>query len=151
MPEHPIRERLYLSQVFTFNDRVFCHAPSDFLRHECKFFIQTSDMHLVNSFMNLYTCLLDEIAAQENAEGADRMSTSQVCASSHDHQLVVSVVMIKPQLKPSLQLVVSVVMIKPQFKHSLLDHRRSGWLITVDSEELLSIETVVGENLSFCL
>ena len=92
-------------------------------------------MHLVNSFMNLYTCLLDEIAAQENAEGADRMSTSQVCASSHDHhQLVVSVVMVKPQLKPSL-----------------LDHRRSGWLITVDSEELLSIETVVGENLSFCL
>lgn len=49
-----------------------------FLRHECKFFIQTSDMHLVNSFMNLYTCLLDEIAAQENAEGADRMSTSQI-------------------------------------------------------------------------
>ena len=43
-------------------------------------------MHLVNSFMNLYTCLLDEIAAQENAEGADRMSTSQVFAPSKRHK-----------------------------------------------------------------
>ena len=40
-------------------------------------------MHLVNSFMNLYSCLLDEIAAQEHAEGADRMSSSQVCIRHH--------------------------------------------------------------------
>ena len=59
------------------------HKLSAFLRHECKFFIQTSDMHLVNSFMNLYACLLDEIAAQEHAEGADRMSSSQVCIRHH--------------------------------------------------------------------
>ena len=52
---------------------------SAFLRRECKFFINTSNMHLVNSFMNLYTCLLDEIAMQDQAEGADRMSSSQVC------------------------------------------------------------------------
>ena len=28
--------------------------------------------------MNLYTCLLDEIAAQATAEGSNRMSTGQV-------------------------------------------------------------------------
>eukprot|EP00794_Sanderia_malayensis_P008808 gene8808-9750_t len=50
----------------------------DFIRHECKFSVQTSAMHLVKSFMTLYTCLLDEIKAQATAEGAHRMSTGQV-------------------------------------------------------------------------
>lgn len=32
-----------------------------FIRKNCRTFIQTSDMHLVQSLMNLYTCLMDEI------------------------------------------------------------------------------------------
>ena len=32
-----------------------------FIRKNCKTFVQTSDMHLVQSLMNLYTCLMDEI------------------------------------------------------------------------------------------
>ncbi|XP_031567893.1 dynein heavy chain 3, axonemal-like [Actinia tenebrosa] len=50
----------------------------DFIRHECKFFILSSDMHLVLSFQRLYSCLMDEIEAQDHAEGADRMSASQI-------------------------------------------------------------------------
>lgn len=33
----------------------------DFIRKNCKTFITTSDMHLVQSLMRLYTCLMDEI------------------------------------------------------------------------------------------
>eukprot|EP00795_Rhopilema_esculentum_P009610 gene9610-17369_t len=50
----------------------------DFIRHECKFFIQTSQMHLAKSFLTLYTCLLEEIKAQATAEGSSRLSTGQV-------------------------------------------------------------------------
>ena len=55
---------------------------SDFIRHECKFFVQTSELHLITSFMKLYSCLLDEIRAQEHAEGPDRMSANQVCTGT---------------------------------------------------------------------
>ena len=51
---------------------------ADFLRRECKFFIQTSPLHLTASLMRLYTCLMDEISAQATAEGSDRMSATQV-------------------------------------------------------------------------
>ena len=38
----------------------------DFIRHECKLFITTSELHLVHSLLNLYTCILDNfISAQE--------------------------------------------------------------------------------------
>ena len=50
----------------------------DFLRRECKFFIQTSPLHLTSSLMRLYSCLMDEIRTQETAEGSDRMSAVQV-------------------------------------------------------------------------
>ncbi|XP_028395151.1 dynein heavy chain 3, axonemal-like isoform X1 [Dendronephthya gigantea] len=50
----------------------------DFLRHECKFFVQTSPLHLTSSHMRLYTCLMDEISAQATAEGSDRMSATQI-------------------------------------------------------------------------
>ncbi|KAL5473898.1 hypothetical protein EMCRGX_G028462 [Ephydatia muelleri] len=33
----------------------------DYIRHECHLFINTSPLHLVNSFLNLYTCMMDEI------------------------------------------------------------------------------------------
>lgn len=33
----------------------------DFIRHNCKMFVNTSEMHLVQSLMRLYTCLQDEI------------------------------------------------------------------------------------------
>ncbi|XP_070580768.1 dynein axonemal heavy chain 3-like [Ptychodera flava] len=44
----------------------------DFIRHECKTFINTSELHLAKSLMNLYTCLMDEIkeSGQEGQEGA---------------------------------------------------------------------------------
>ena len=32
-----------------------------FIRKSCRTFIQTSEMHLVQSLMHLYTCLMDEI------------------------------------------------------------------------------------------
>lgn len=38
-----------------------------FIRHQCKVFIVTSPMHLVQSLMKLFSCLLDEIR-----EAADR-------------------------------------------------------------------------------
>ncbi|CAB3991140.1 dynein heavy chain 3, axonemal-like, partial [Paramuricea clavata] len=50
----------------------------DFLRRECRFFIQTSPLHLTASLMRLYTCLMDEISAQATAEGSDRMSGTQI-------------------------------------------------------------------------
>jgi hypothetical protein len=55
---------------------------TDFLRHECRFFIQTSPLHLTTSLMRLYTCLMDEISAQATAEGSDRMSGTQVYMTS---------------------------------------------------------------------
>ncbi|XP_033740540.1 dynein heavy chain 3, axonemal-like isoform X1 [Pecten maximus] len=37
-----------------------------FINKNCKLFLQTSDMHLVQSLMRLYTCLLDEVADSVN-------------------------------------------------------------------------------------
>ena len=54
----------------------------DFLRRECRFFVQTSPLHLTTSVMRLYTCLMDEISAQATAEGSDRMSGTQVYSTS---------------------------------------------------------------------
>ncbi|XP_048576009.1 dynein axonemal heavy chain 3 isoform X2 [Nematostella vectensis] len=50
----------------------------NFIRHDCKFFLTSSDMHLVTCFQRLYSCLMDEIRAQDHAEGADRMSSQQI-------------------------------------------------------------------------
>ncbi|XP_033109939.1 dynein heavy chain 3, axonemal-like isoform X2 [Anneissia japonica] len=49
----------------------------DFIRHECKVFIQTTSIHLVHSLMNLYTCLMDEIAVS-GQEGQTTMSNQQI-------------------------------------------------------------------------
>ncbi|XP_072168572.1 dynein axonemal heavy chain 3-like [Diadema setosum] len=48
----------------------------DFLRHECKLFVETSAIHLSYSLMRLYTCLMDEIAASAT-EGSE-MSSQQI-------------------------------------------------------------------------
>ena len=48
----------------------------DFIRHECKLFITTSPLHLVNTLLNLYTCLLDEFIS--GYEG-DSIPQTQVC------------------------------------------------------------------------
>ncbi|XP_077979573.1 dynein axonemal heavy chain 3-like isoform X2 [Glandiceps talaboti] len=48
----------------------------DFIRHECKTFINTSELHLAKSLMNLYTCLMDEIR-QSGKEGETGALTNQ--------------------------------------------------------------------------
>ena len=53
----------------------------DFIRHECKMLLQTSEIHLLYTLTRLYSCLLDEIA-NSGKEGHDQLSTSQV--SNHD-------------------------------------------------------------------
>lgn len=40
----------------------------DFVRRNCKTFVQTSDMHLVQMHMKLYTALMDEIIEAVNVE-----------------------------------------------------------------------------------
>ena len=37
-----------------------------FLRHNCRLFVQVSDMHLVQSLLRLYSCLMDEIRSAGN-------------------------------------------------------------------------------------
>lgn len=37
-----------------------------FIHHQCRLFIQVSDMHLVQSLLKLYSCLMDEIKTAEN-------------------------------------------------------------------------------------
>ncbi|XP_030068202.1 dynein axonemal heavy chain 3 [Microcaecilia unicolor] len=49
----------------------------DFVRHECKFLVQTSPMHLAYCMMRLYTCLLDEIVSS-GEEGKETMSSQQI-------------------------------------------------------------------------
>ncbi|XP_059835308.1 dynein axonemal heavy chain 3 [Hypanus sabinus] len=49
----------------------------DFTRLHCKFFVQTSPMHLASSMMRLYTCLLGEIA-QSGQENSEEMSSQQI-------------------------------------------------------------------------
>ena len=49
----------------------------DFIRHECKMLIQTSEIHLVFTLQRLYTCLLDEVAAS-GQEGQESLTSSQV-------------------------------------------------------------------------
>ncbi|GCB71663.1 hypothetical protein scyTo_0001655 [Scyliorhinus torazame] len=49
----------------------------DFTRHRCKFFVQTSPMHLAYSMMRLYSCLMDEIA-QSGMEDNEEMSSQQI-------------------------------------------------------------------------
>ncbi|XP_041084991.1 dynein heavy chain 3, axonemal-like [Polyodon spathula] len=49
----------------------------EFIRHECKFLVQTSPIHLVYSMMRLYTCLLDEVA-DSGKDGKEPMSSQQI-------------------------------------------------------------------------
>ncbi|XP_033631251.1 dynein heavy chain 3, axonemal-like [Asterias rubens] len=49
----------------------------DFIRHDCKLFIYTSNIHLAHSLMNLYTCLMDEIK-MSGTDGHDTMSNQQI-------------------------------------------------------------------------
>ncbi|KAK2854428.1 hypothetical protein Q7C36_006297 [Tachysurus vachellii] len=48
----------------------------DFIYHNCRFLVQTSPIHLAYSLMRLYSCLLDEIAATQ--EAAEPMSSQQI-------------------------------------------------------------------------
>ncbi len=52
----------------------------DFIRLQCKLFVTTSPLHLVHSFLNLFTCLLDDLIASQ--EG-DLISQKQV----RNHQI----------------------------------------------------------------
>ena len=47
----------------------------DFIRHECKLFIITSELHLVHSLLNLFTCVMDDFIT--SLEG-DPLSQKQV-------------------------------------------------------------------------
>ncbi|GCC38553.1 hypothetical protein chiPu_0017068 [Chiloscyllium punctatum] len=49
----------------------------DFTRLHCKFFVQTSPMHLAYTMMRLYSCLMDEIA-QSGQEDNEEMSSQQI-------------------------------------------------------------------------
>lgn len=50
---------------------------SDFLRHECQLFLQTSGIHLTVSLMKLYSCLMEEIK-NSGADGSTGMSQMQI-------------------------------------------------------------------------
>ncbi|KAK7898572.1 hypothetical protein WMY93_019425 [Mugilogobius chulae] len=49
----------------------------DFIDRECRFFVQTSHIHLAYSLMRLYSCLMDEITASD-PEGERPMSSQQI-------------------------------------------------------------------------
>ncbi|CAG5890787.1 unnamed protein product [Menidia menidia] len=49
----------------------------NFIDRECRFVVQTSPIHLANSLMKLYTCLMDEIASSETS-GTQNMSSQQI-------------------------------------------------------------------------
>nr|XP_014349786.1 PREDICTED: dynein heavy chain 3, axonemal [Latimeria chalumnae] len=49
----------------------------DFIRHECRFVVQTSPIHLAYSMMRLYTSLLDEIK-ESGTEEKEPMSSQQI-------------------------------------------------------------------------
>ncbi|XP_062507706.1 dynein axonemal heavy chain 3-like [Corticium candelabrum] len=49
----------------------------DFIRHQCKLFVETSPLHLVNQMMNLYSSLMGEIRTSGN-EGYDQVSLGQI-------------------------------------------------------------------------
>ena len=48
----------------------------DFVVHECKLFVDTSSLHLVNQFLNLYLCLMGEIR-HSGEEGHEQISLGQ--------------------------------------------------------------------------
>ncbi|XP_039273758.2 dynein axonemal heavy chain 3-like isoform X3 [Styela clava] len=52
----------------------------DFIRHYCKFILNTSPMHLVSTMLSLFNSLLDEIAQPptESEEGSTAMSSQQI-------------------------------------------------------------------------
>uniref|UniRef100_A0A8C5QWI6 Dynein axonemal heavy chain 3 n=3 Tax=Leptobrachium TaxID=161697 RepID=A0A8C5QWI6_9ANUR len=49
----------------------------DFIRHECKFLVHTSPIHLTYSTMRLFSCLLDEIKSS-GEDGKEPMSNQQI-------------------------------------------------------------------------
>nr|XP_006820578.1 PREDICTED: dynein heavy chain 3, axonemal-like [Saccoglossus kowalevskii] len=68
LPENLTQEQLELVEdLFSW----LVQPCLDFVRFECKNFIQTSDIHLAKSLMSLYSCLMDEIreSGKEGQEG----------------------------------------------------------------------------------
>jgi dynein heavy chain len=49
----------------------------DFVQHECKLFVETSSLHMVNQFLNLYSCLMGEIR-HSGEEGYEQVSLGQM-------------------------------------------------------------------------
>ena len=53
-----------------------CFCP-DFISHECRLFLTTSELHLVASLMRLYSCMMDEIK-DSGPDGKPSMQGAQV-------------------------------------------------------------------------
>ena len=53
-----------------------CFYP-DFISHECRLFLTTSELHLVASLMRLYSCMMDEIK-DSGPDGKPSMQSAQV-------------------------------------------------------------------------
>lgn len=74
--EHGLPKNLTKEHIEIVNELFdwFIDPCIDFIRHNCKFHIQTSFIHMVASLMRLYTCLMDEIAGVEGAQQAGELS-----------------------------------------------------------------------------
>lgn len=80
--QHQIPKNLTEEQLEMVNDLFdwLIQPCLDFIRHDCKMLIQTSEIHLVYSLMRLYNCLMDEII-ESGEEGKDTLTSSQVGAT----------------------------------------------------------------------
>ena len=56
---------------------VCINIHADFISHECRLFLTTSDLHLVASLMRLYSCMMDEIK-DSGPDGKPTMQATQV-------------------------------------------------------------------------
>lgn len=65
--------RAYLNDLFEW----LMQPCFDFIRHNCKQFLVTSELHLTRSLMTTLTCLMDEIKMADQ-EGHD-MNQQTVC------------------------------------------------------------------------
>ena len=61
---------------------VCINIHTDFISHECRLFLTTSDLHLVASLMRLYSCMMDEIK-DSGPDGKPTMQATQVRTYMH--------------------------------------------------------------------
>ena len=104
-----------------------------FIRKNCRTFIQTSDMHLVQSLMHLYTCLMDEII-----HTLEQVPAAEGDEPQHDHGLT------NQQVRYLGPVVQSIVSLTSLLRSQLFKYSLSIW----EGQKQIQCYFLVGEKLA---